>query len=293
MHCIHLLDIDTCNKGGTTIGKIKGEFEYEPNKDDILYSLCHSTSCNFRDCPRYIAFLENKGYLFSWEDVPRGDVDGLLRFLVDDLDIDWAENAEIHKSDDDKTIRIVKDENSAEIKIDEEKEKATLKISDDRSHGLKVKKENGKLNIYNKGYKKIDIGGGVEASGERWWGKHKSCIYLSQEPDSKCCEGGTDEDNPSKQKRIKYCRTNFTACPDYQRFLAANLAGKEYKKNNIVDVETSESCKYYSKGQCKVGGKYEYDPQNNKRYGNELQNLCRGNFTDCPRYIAFLENGIE
>jgi predicted ATP-binding protein involved in virulence len=87
-------------------------------------------------------------YLFSWEDVSRGDIDRPLRFLVDDLDIDWAENAEIHKSDDGKTIRIFKDENSAVIKIDEEKEKATLKISDDRSYGLKVKKEDGKLNIY-------------------------------------------------------------------------------------------------------------------------------------------------
>ena len=208
MHCIHLSDIETCNKGGTTIGKIKGEFEYAPNaeqgnKDEILYSICQSKSCDFRDCPRYIAFLENKGY------------------------------------------------------------------------------------------EKIDIGGGVEASGERWGGKHMSCIYLSQKPNSMCCKGGPDEDNPPRTKRINYCRTNFTACPEYQRFLAANLAGKGYKKNNIVDVDASKNCKYYSKGRCKVGGKYEYKPQHNKRYGDELQNLCKDNFTDCPRYIAFLENGIE
>ncbi|MGB3457898.1 MAG: carboxypeptidase-like regulatory domain-containing protein [Halobacteriota archaeon] len=87
-------------------------------------------------------------YLFSWANVPGDDSDRLLRFLVDDLDIDWAENAEIHKSDDGKTIRIFKDENSAEIKIDEEKEKATLKISDGRTHDLKVKSENGKLKLY-------------------------------------------------------------------------------------------------------------------------------------------------
>jgi hypothetical protein len=87
-------------------------------------------------------------YLFSWENVPGDDSDRLLRFLVDDLGIDWAENAEIHKSDDGKTIRIFKDENSAEIKIDEEQEKATLKISDGRTHDLKVKSENGKLKLY-------------------------------------------------------------------------------------------------------------------------------------------------
>ena len=103
---------------------------------------------------RVVHLLENNDHfeqtlhLFSWENVPGDGSDRLLRFLRDDLDIDWAENAKIHKSDDGKTIRIFKVENSAEIMIDEEQEKATLKISDGRTHDLKVKKENGKLNIY-------------------------------------------------------------------------------------------------------------------------------------------------
>ena len=56
----------------------------------------------------------------------------------------------IQKYADCKTIRIFKDENSAKIMIDKKKEKATLKISDGRIYDLKVKKENGKLNIYKK-----------------------------------------------------------------------------------------------------------------------------------------------
>ena len=87
-------------------------------------------------------------YLFSWENLPRGDIDRLLRFLVDDLDIRWATDAKILIFDFYKTICIFKDENSVEIKIDAKKEKATLKISDGRTHDLKVKEENGKLNIY-------------------------------------------------------------------------------------------------------------------------------------------------
>ena len=67
------------------------------------------------------------------------------------MGIDWAENTEIHKFDDGKTIRIFKDENLAEITINEGKEKATFKISGGRTHDLKVKKENGKLNIYHIG----------------------------------------------------------------------------------------------------------------------------------------------
>ena len=89
-----------------------------------------------------------KAYLFSWDNVPGTDNERLLGFLRDDLDIGWAENAEIRKSDDGKTICIFKDENSAEIMIVEKKEKATLKISDGKTHDLKVKKENCELNIY-------------------------------------------------------------------------------------------------------------------------------------------------
>jgi ABC-type multidrug transport system ATPase subunit len=94
-----------------------------------------------------ISKLESK-YLFSWDNVPGNDNEILLKSLKDDIDIDWAENAEIRKSDDGKTLRISKSENSAEILIDEKKEKATLKISGGRTHNLKVKKENSKLNIY-------------------------------------------------------------------------------------------------------------------------------------------------
>jgi hypothetical protein len=90
--------------------------------------------------------------LFSWDNVPEDDneSESLLKFLTDELDIDWAKGAEI-RNDDGKTIRIFKDENSAEIIIDDKKEKATLKIRDaEKTYDLKVKMEDGKLNIYHK-----------------------------------------------------------------------------------------------------------------------------------------------
>lgn len=90
--------------------------------------------------------------LFSWDNVPGMDSEKLLRLLRYDFYITWAENAKIRKSYDGKTIRISKVEgwyeHSAEIKIDEKKEKATLKASYWETYDLKVKKENGKLNIY-------------------------------------------------------------------------------------------------------------------------------------------------
>jgi len=84
-------------------------------------------------------------YLFSWNDIPGKDSERLIRFLREDLDIDWAENAKICKSDDGKTIHILKGKNKAEISLDEKNKKATIKISNDRTHDLKVK---GKLKIH-------------------------------------------------------------------------------------------------------------------------------------------------
>ena len=90
----------------------------------------------------------NFQYLFSWDNVPGDDNDKLMIFLKDEFDIDWAENAEICKSNDDTTINISKDAKSVEIFMDAKEEKATLKISDGRTHDLKVKKEDDKLNLY-------------------------------------------------------------------------------------------------------------------------------------------------
>jgi len=87
-------------------------------------------------------------HLFSWDNVPGDDSEGLLRHLVEYYGIKWAKNAEICKSEDGKTLQISKDGDSAEITIDK-KGKATLKISDgDRAYELQVKEENDELNLY-------------------------------------------------------------------------------------------------------------------------------------------------
>ena len=75
-------------------------------------------------------------YLFSWYSVPGDDEEKLKGTFRDDFDINWAKNTEILKSDDGKTIRTFKDENSVEIISDETKEKATLKITYGRTHKL-------------------------------------------------------------------------------------------------------------------------------------------------------------
>jgi len=92
-------------------------------------------------------FVEDE-FLFGWNDVPGKNSDRFIISLIDDFEMEWAENAEFYKSDDGKIIRIFNDENSAEMMIAEKEEKVALKISDGRSYDLKIKNENEKLNIY-------------------------------------------------------------------------------------------------------------------------------------------------
>ncbi|PKP55562.1 MAG: hypothetical protein CVT89_08105, partial [Candidatus Altiarchaeales archaeon HGW-Altiarchaeales-2] len=118
-------------------------------------------------CNRLISFykLENlsdlsdgefqKVYLFIWDDVPGKDSEKFLKYLQNNLGIDWAKNAEISKSEDKKTI-VVKSkeksdkEKSATFKLDKVKKKAILETHDDKNYECIFKKENGKINIYYK-----------------------------------------------------------------------------------------------------------------------------------------------
>ena len=76
-----------------------------------------------------------KKYQFSWNDILRND-EKLKGYFRDVFGIGWVESAEISKSEDGKTIRIVKGENSAEITIDEEKGKVILQVNDNETRDI-------------------------------------------------------------------------------------------------------------------------------------------------------------
>jgi hypothetical protein len=120
-----------------------------PNHEGVNFIVKLRKGHLFSLNPDYKQYLKDSiVYLFSWDSVPGDDNEKLIRFLRDDFDMEWVENAEIRKCNDDMTISISKDENSAEILMDENKEKAILKIRDGRTYNLEVKTENSKLNIY-------------------------------------------------------------------------------------------------------------------------------------------------
>jgi hypothetical protein len=96
-------------------------------------------------------------YLFSWENVPGNESNGLLNYLKNDLHISWVESAQITKDKENKTIRVFANENSIEIMLYNE----IVLLKRDRgyeNYNLWVKEENGTHNVYNKKYgNKYDI----------------------------------------------------------------------------------------------------------------------------------------
>jgi hypothetical protein len=83
-----------------------------------------------------------KQYIFSWHEISGKDKEKLLKFLIDDLGIKWAEKARVNKIDE--TFQVINEEKSIEIKLDKNKNRV---IIGDQIYTLKIKEENGKLNI--------------------------------------------------------------------------------------------------------------------------------------------------
>ncbi|KAF5431333.1 hypothetical protein C5S35_18265 [Candidatus Methanophagaceae archaeon] len=127
---------------------------------EVIDTFYRHLSRNETDKARISAIKDEilETYLFRWDSVPGHDNEKLIRFLVDDLAIDGAENATINKSSDGKIINITnKDgEHSAEIKMDDNGGKGTLLIRDDITCEFKVKTKNGNRIIYREKYKNDD-----------------------------------------------------------------------------------------------------------------------------------------
>jgi len=107
--------------------------------DDVYSSMLRKT---FPD------HFESK-HLFTWDNVPGSDGERLLNYLRAEYGIDWAEDAQISKSDDGRTITITDGENSARVTLDEMySEKAELKIEGGKTDNLEVKEKNGEIRIH-------------------------------------------------------------------------------------------------------------------------------------------------
>ncbi|NQE53243.1 hypothetical protein C5S29_06585 [ANME-1 cluster archaeon GoMg3.2] len=139
------------------VGKYRTSMEFESS----FYGAAHigTVSKSAKTSEDYIgafeitwAGREECRYLFNWSRVPGNatetDNEKVIRFLVDVLDLGWAENATITKSADEMSINITDDGNTATITIDANKKTATVKVGDEIIYVLEVRIEDDTLNIY-------------------------------------------------------------------------------------------------------------------------------------------------
>ena len=87
------------------------------------------------------------GYLLSWDNVP-GDDDGRLRrFLGEEMNVSWADQAAVERSDDD-TITVSSGDDWARIILGRKDDRALVATSDRRTRYLAVREVDGAFDIY-------------------------------------------------------------------------------------------------------------------------------------------------
>ncbi|PKP59333.1 MAG: hypothetical protein CVT89_01405 [Candidatus Altiarchaeales archaeon HGW-Altiarchaeales-2] len=87
-------------------------------------------------------------YLFNWNDVCGKGREQFLRFLENNLKIDWAKTANIKESDGGKVMNVTNGKNSLEFKLNKDETKLTLQINSERTNTYSVIKDNGVITIH-------------------------------------------------------------------------------------------------------------------------------------------------
>jgi hypothetical protein len=91
--------------------------------------------------------MSDRGFLFSWDDIPGKDSRQFLNHLEKCAKIDWVKNAEIKKDSTNKTITVTDGTHSLTLKIENV---AVLYLGDGETYEYDVKREEGKTTIYSK-----------------------------------------------------------------------------------------------------------------------------------------------
>ncbi len=96
--------------------------------------------------------INEKTYLFSWDEIPGDDSDRLIKSLKENYSIDWIKKEKIEKLMDNKTIVLSNEQNSISLKLNNERTEVNLKSDDGKKCKVitkfVAKTVNGKLNTY-------------------------------------------------------------------------------------------------------------------------------------------------
>lgn len=142
-------------KAGDTAGQpVKAAEKQDDTNNDYVWKK-EELQVQIRSLENQISVAEKRGYdfykkyLFRWNEVPGNDSGRLIKFLKENLCIDWVEKAKIEKTNDDKTIKVYADENSLSLTLNDEKTEVNISV-DGCPPGklIAAKKGIGKLSIY-------------------------------------------------------------------------------------------------------------------------------------------------
>ncbi len=100
-------------------------------------------------------------YVFCWDNIPGNDNGRLIEFLKQKFGIELTDAA-IEKTDDNRNIRLLNDNNSIFLMLDDEKSKVTVEIDGYKRGELIPKMENSVLNIYAEKFENY-VGADIEA----------------------------------------------------------------------------------------------------------------------------------
>lgn len=101
------------------------------------------------------ASAEYEDYLFSWDEMPGTGDARLVQYLKNKFYADWAEYAEIQKTDGN-TIKIFTDKNTILLGLNSRKNRVSLKIDRENVYEFAARTENGRLNIYSGLWTEVD-----------------------------------------------------------------------------------------------------------------------------------------
>jgi hypothetical protein len=195
------------------------------------------------------AAKEECRYLFNWSRVPGNDSENLIRFLVDNPDINfyWAENATITKSDDDRVITIYTDWYSAEVILAANNETAAVKVGNETIYVLDVRTdEDGYLNVYDcrlkemsesvtgEGYVMVDT---ALSRGHIQVVEHGSGIYTS--------DTAFDLQRLNKSTEAEYKPTTFNFSDDFSVNFSSkwvqDICSKDRKASTAIHKKISNA----------------------------------------------------
>lgn len=159
-----------------------------------------------------IQFLGKDRYFFNWAEIPGRDRTKLVGFITKKLGILWVKTANIEKIDDDNTIRLSAGENFLTLKLIGNAVK--LETDDGTTDEFIAKHEDGKLNIYRKGYlsqflpkmQADTVRCNLTKKNGEYYLMYPLEIKVKQPPDIKECDTFVFISSPTKTAIVSYAR---------------------------------------------------------------------------------------